>query len=371
VKLLSGRFCCKCGKSEKEESIVEGFCLSCYKDEFPLIKSFPEKQLHITTCKLCGDLMYHGSWKDVANDSTQIIHKLIEEFVRKTKKIKGTEMVLVSEIEEPPFDVASKQQVKIVFEGTPNEEVPPYQQEVELEIVINVGACDRCSKFARGYFESIIQVRSDRRNIREDEQMFISKLIEQKREEKIEGNRMAYISKAVDQSKGGIDLYIGSESFAKTLANFLAENLAASIEYSTKLKSMKDGKPIYQSTYCVRVPYFEIGDVVSYQNTPWQITGINFGRVEMLNLKTHEMKTLSLKESHPDYLKVLKKKDQLQKFIIMAIQSPNISVMNSVSYETIDIDIKSFFDKHQEGDEILMVELPEGTFECKELDALE
>lgn len=368
--MLNGKFCCKCGKSEKEEAIVDGFCLSCYKDEFPLIHSFPEKQLYLTTCKICGDLMYHGSWKEVVNDPTKVIYELIEQFVRKTKKVKGTEMVLVSEIETPPFDVASKQQVQIVFEGTPNEEVPHYQQEVEIEIIINVGACDRCSKFARGYFESTIQVRGDRREIREEEQLNISKLIEQKREEVIESNRMAYISKAVDQAKGGIDLYIGSESFAKTLANFLAENLAASIEYSTKLKSMKDGKPIYQSTYCVRIPYFEIGDVVSYQNAPNQITGINFGRVEILNLKTHETKTLSYKESHPDYLTVLKKKDQLQKYIIMAIQTPNISVMNSVSFETLDIDIKSFFDKHQDGDEILMVELPEGIFECKDLDSL-
>jgi len=367
---LSGKFCCKCGKSEKEETIVDSFCLSCYREEFPLIISFPEKQLNLTTCKICGNLMYHGSWNEVIGDPKEVIHGLIEEFVRKAKKVRGTEMILISEIETPSYDVASKQQVTIVFEGTPKEEVPPYQHEEDLEIIINIGVCDRCSKFARGYFESIVQIRSDRREIKEEEQLNISGLIEQKKEEIMEINRMAYISKAVDQAKGGIDLYIGSESFAKTLANFLAENLAASIEYSTKLKSMKDGKPIYQSTYCVRIPYFEIGDIVDYQKIPHQITDIKFGRVELLNLKTYEAKTLSHKESHPDNLTVLKKNDQLQKYIIMAIQEPNISVMNSITFETLDINMKSFFDGHQDGDEILMVELPEGIFECKNFSSL-
>jgi nonsense-mediated mRNA decay protein 3 len=364
---MSNRFCCKCGKSEADEAIVEGFCLSCYKDEFPLIKSFPEKRLQLTSCKLCGDLLYHGKWREIFDDPIAVVHELINEFVKKTKKVKGTELVLVSEIEEPPMEIASKQSLQLVFEGTPNDNVPPYQQEVELDLVIDIGACDRCSKFARGYFESTIQIRSDRRNISEDEQLTISNLIEQKRIEQIGGNRMAYISKMVDKSKGGIDLYIGSESFAKTLANFLAENMAASLEYSTKLKSMKDGKPIYQSTYCVRIPYFEIGDVVAYQNTPHQVIGIKFGRVELFNLITHESKMLSHKESHPDYLAVLKKMDQLQNYIIMTIQPPNVSVMNSVSYETLDIDIKALYQKHQDGDEILMVDLPEGLFECHDI----
>ncbi|NHJ46336.1 MAG: hypothetical protein FK733_00980 [Asgard group archaeon] len=364
---MSNRFCCKCGKNESEESIVEGFCLSCYKDEFPLIHSFPEKQLHLTTCKLCGDLMYHNKWVEVHDNPTTVVQELIDGFVRKAKKVKGTKLILISDFEEPASDVASKQTIQLVFEGTQNEGVPLYQQEVDLELVVNVGACNRCSKFARGYFESTIQIRSDRRSISEDEQLTISHLIEQKKKEKITGDRMAYITKMTDQMRGGIDLYIGSESFAKSLANYLAENLAASIEYSTKLKSWKDGKPIYQSTYCVRVPYFEIEDVVSYQDSPHQITGFKFGRVEVFNLKTHETKTLSLRESHPDYVKVLKKKDQLQKFIIIAIQPTNISVMNSVSFETFDIDASSLHRKHKDGDEILMVELPEGLFECQEV----
>ena len=87
--------------------------------------------------------------------------------------------------------------------------------------------------------------------------------------------------------------------------------------------------------------------------------------MELRQLATQETKTLSLKEIHPNYLKVVKKKDQLQHFIIMAIQPPNVSVMNSVSYETIDIDSEAIFEGHKDGDEILMVELPEGLFECK------
>ena len=359
-----GQICCKCGKDDSEEDIVDGFCLSCYAKEFPLIISFPEKQLNITACKLCGDLMYHGKWKEVFDDPIGVIHYFLDEFIGKAKKAKGTNLMLISDFDEPPFDVASKHPLKIVFEGSPNNSVPLYQQEMDLDLIINIGVCERCAKFNRGYFESIVQVRSDRREIREDEQKFISALIQDKRTENIGGNRMAYIAKVVDQAKGGVDLYIGSEKFAKTIANYLAENMAASIEYSTKLKSVKDGKPVYQSTYCVRLPYFEVGDVVEYQHEPHQVFRFNFGRVELFNLKTKQNKTLSLKESHPDYLKILKKKDQLQRYIIMALQPPDVSIMNSVSFEMIDIKSQFIFDEHSDGDEILIADLPDGLFEC-------
>jgi len=359
-----GQICCKCGKNDTEEKIVEGFCLSCYALEFPLIISFPEKQLNITACKVCGDLMYHSKWRQVYDSPADIIHEILDGYIKKAKKAKGTKLMLVSDFGNPSNDVASKHPLKVIFEGSHNAEVPPYQQEMDLDLVINIGVCERCAKFNRGYFESIVQVRSDRRDINEVEQKFISELIKTKREESIGGNRMAYIAKFVDQTRGGIDLYIGSEHFAKSIAYFLAENLAASIDYSTKLKSVKDGKPVYLSTYCVRVPYFEVGDVVEYQHEPHQVIRFNFSRVEIFNLKTRDHKTLSHKESHPDYLKIIKKKVNLPKFIIMALQPPNVSLMNSVSFETIDIDSNFIFEDHADGDEIIMADLPNGLFEC-------
>ncbi|MCF2142417.1 MAG: hypothetical protein K9W42_01780 [Candidatus Heimdallarchaeota archaeon] len=361
------KFCCKCGKTDTEGQIIDGFCLECYKDEFPLIKSLPAKQLVLTQCKICGDFMYHGKWRGTHEDRKETIHGIIDEFFSKAKKVKNCKKVLVADFDEPLPEEAGKQTIRIVFEGSPKEEVPPYQQEVALEMIVNIGVCDRCAKLARGYFESIIQIRSEKRAIKEEEQLKISQLIQEKKAEMAEGNKMAYISKVVDKAKGGIDLFIGSEEFAKSLAKYLAEKLAASIEYSTKLKTMKDGKPIYQSTYCVRIPYFEIGDVVRYQSKAYQIVGINYGRVELLNLKTREHKTLSLKESHPSFLKVLKKKDQFQRFIIVAIQGAYISIMNAVSYESRDVNRQVIAPEHKEGEEILMVELPEGLFEVQDL----
>ncbi len=362
------QICCKCGKSEDDEQIVDGFCLSCYKIEFPLITAFYEKQFNITACKLCGDLMYHSKWFEVFDEPKQTILEILSEFLDRTKTETKTRVVLIKDFEEPPVDTASKQTLKILFEGTPNELVPPYQQEVDLDLIINIGVCDRCAKFTRGYFESIVQIRSDRRAINEDEQLMITKLVQNMRDKRAEtSDRMAYIAKVVDQAKGGVDLYVGNEKFAKSIATTLADNLAASTEYSTKLKSHKDGKPVYQSTYCIRLPYFEIGDIVNYLNDSYQIVGIQDGRVTLMHLKTREIRTLSMKESHPDYLKVLKKKDQLRKFIVVALQPPNVSLMNKNSYETIDLDISALFNGHKDGDEILMVDLPEGLFECKSL----
>lgn len=362
------QICCKCGKSEEEEKIVDGFCLSCYKTEFPLITSFYEKKFNLTACKLCGDLMFHSKWHEVHDDPKETVLKILKEFLKKTKKETDAKVVVIEDFEEPAFDVASKQNLKILFEGTTNEEVPPYQQETDLDFIVNIGVCERCAKFTRGYFESIVQVRSDRRIINNDEQLMITKLVQEMKDKRAEtGDRMAYISKVVDQSKGGVDLYVGHEKFAKIIAASLADNLAASTEYSTKLKSHKDGKPIYQSSYCIRLPYFEISDVVSYLKNNYQIVGIRQGRAALMHLKTRELKTLAAKESHPDYLKVLKKKDQLKKFIIVALQSPNVSVMNEVTFETIDIDDSAIFKDHKDGDEILMVELPDGLFECKKI----
>jgi nonsense-mediated mRNA decay protein 3 len=360
------QICCKCGKSEEVEKVVNGFCLSCFTDEFPLVLSLPDKTFNLTTCKLCGDLMYHNNWREVHDTPKEIIHDFLDEFIGKMKTVKGTEAILVSDFYSPPHDAPSKQELLILFEGTPHEEVPPYQQEVTIEMIVNIGVCERCAKYTRGYFESIVQIRSPlERDIQKNEQLTISKLIQSVKQDNLEaGNRMAYISKTVDQKRGGIDLYIGDEKFAKQLATKLADLLAAGLEYSTKLKSMKDGKPVYQSTYCVRLPLFEIGDIVSYQNRNYQVIAINLGRALLFDLETHEQKTLSKKESGPEKITIQKKKDQFQKFIILNIQEPNVSLMNTASYKTIDIDTDALFADHQEGDEIVMVELDEGLFEC-------
>ncbi len=363
-----GQICCKCGKNDSEAVIIDGFCLSCFAVEFPLIESFPERQFNLTCCKLCGDLMYHNKWQEVFDDPKAIILDFFHEFLKKVKSVKGTEPIVIADFEIPTLEFASKHELTVVFEGTPHEDVPPYQEEKTVDLVINIGVCERCARYQRGYYESTVQIRGDKRNITEEEQEFISKIIQEKKDENLGKNRMAYISKTVDQIRGGIDLYIGSEHFAKSLANIIAGAMAASIEYSTKLKSVKDGKPMYQTTYCVRLPYFEKGDVVNYQNEPYQVEGINNGRVIIFNLKTREKKTLSQKDSHPDNLKILKKRDQFGNFIIMSLQPPNVSIMNSVSFEIFDIDSEFLLPDHSDGDEILMVELPKGFYECKDLE---
>ncbi|NHJ32724.1 MAG: hypothetical protein FK732_07670, partial [Asgard group archaeon] len=83
---LMSQICCKCGKSEEEEQIVDGFCISCYKTEFPLITAFYEKQFNLTACKLCGDLMFHSKWFEIHDNPKQTVLDILKEFLKKTKK---------------------------------------------------------------------------------------------------------------------------------------------------------------------------------------------------------------------------------------------------------------------------------------------
>ncbi|MBD3189955.1 MAG: hypothetical protein GF308_04905 [Candidatus Heimdallarchaeota archaeon] len=359
------QICCLCGKSEEEEPIIDGFCLSCYAKEFPLIHSLPESSLKITVCKNCQDLKYKNEWIESTPDSKVVILQFLEEFFSQAKKVKGTEIIHIKDFFVPSLTSASKQEMTIIVEGTPKKEVPPYRETIEIPLIINVGVCTRCAQYTRGYFESIIQIRAEDRSITPMEQIEISALIEEKTYEELETNRMAYISKTVDQQRGGLDLYVGSDSFAKSLADFLATQLAASLEIARKLQSHKDGKALYRTTYCVRLPAFQIGDIILYQKDFYQILDIALGRVVLFDLKNQKTKTLSQKESRPETITVVQKKDQLKQFIILAIQPPNVSLMNAETFETIDIDQAYVLKEHQEGDEIQMVDLPEGLFECQ------
>ena len=361
------RFCCKCGKTEEESPIVDGFCLSCYKREFPLIISFPESKLNITLCKRCGDLLYNGKWRETFTETKAVIHEIIDEFIAKTKRIPGTKKILVSDFKEPSNKGASNQLLTIIFEGTPSDAVPSYQQEVQIELVANLGICERCAKLVRGYYEAIVQIRSDRRPLSEKEQIIISDLIKQKKMEVRGLDRMAYISKMIDQQKGGLDLYIGSNTFAKAIVNLLASKLAATIEYSYKLKTVRDGKPVHQETYCVRLPYFEIGDIIHFQKDYYQIEGVNNGRLMLFNLKNHESKMLSVKESQSNNVQLKKKRNFLEKYIIMVMQPTFTTIMHTSTYKTIDIESKYILNNHKEGDEIFIIELDQGFFECKNI----
>ena len=104
--------------------------------------------------------------------------------------------------------------------------------ELPFELRRKFETCERCSRIAGGYFESIIQLRAENRDIEKEEIDRAKELIDEAIEKS--NHSFAFISKVVER-KEGVDYYIGDRNLAKKVARRIEEELGGKLTESKKL----------------------------------------------------------------------------------------------------------------------------------------
>jgi nonsense-mediated mRNA decay protein 3 len=113
---------------------------------------------------------------------------------------------------------------------------------IEVPVRIHKTRCNNCTKIARGYFESIIQIRGD------------EEWVANMKEELERALHNTFITKEKEyrysKSRRGIDLYVGSTR----TANEAFKSLGLKAKKSNRLHTEKDGRKLYRMTYLLRQP---------------------------------------------------------------------------------------------------------------------
>ncbi len=198
--------CPICGAKEGEKPFIGPFCVDCYE-----IKCKIPKKIEIVECVRCGRIRIRGEWKE-ANEEE------IEEWV--LAKCKGEDQPTALDIEknELIFYIGGKEVrrgIKLTFSKT---------------------TCPTCSRISGGYYEAILQLRGNWKEIRIWIKRFKKALM-----------KTTFISKE-EELKEGINLYVGE---GKKLLEVI-KGFGLKWKTSRKLHGMKEGKRLYRTTYLIR-----------------------------------------------------------------------------------------------------------------------
>ncbi len=242
-------FCSVCGKTS--EVLIESKCRDCFLREKEFFR-LPES-LEVKICKNCLSYFKKSRWSFVGNDLEEVLREASFSAIKDSVEPKDASIKVslqdIKKSSETVYLVSCSVEIEGKIFGV------EYGAEKNVEVRARLELCDNCSRQAGGYYESILQVRSEDA-LSTAERKEIESLVNKSISSLAQKDGKAFLSdfKAM---KEGMDFYIGSTKVARKLAEVLREKFGGKISESPKLFGRsKSGKDLYRVTIALRLPKF-------------------------------------------------------------------------------------------------------------------
>ncbi len=338
-------FCPECGSTDKK--IVGNICIDCFLKNFQMIE-IPEN-IDITICKHCHSKLEEGKWSESNLPEDEIVYRALERNIK-----------ISDEVENEIIDLEIEQIKGSTFKCIVNIIGEVYSEKIEetheIDVKIIRTSCPTCSKVQSGYYESVIQFRADNREIHIEEYEKADEIVERTLNKQYKKDKLAYCPQ-IGKLKEGKDYYIGSLKSGRKVANALQEEFGGIIKESPRLISedKSTGKGLYRIWISIRIPEFEIGDFIKYQEKILQIKDINKNRIMSTDLQTNKKYNIPWKDSVN--LNIIKKQKDIEKAGIISKSPTTIQILDPADYSVIDLEIKKDQKDLSIGDEIDIIKI--------------
>lgn len=338
-------FCPECGATDVE--MIDGICKNCFLKKFKLME-IPEN-ITVTICKHCNAKLEEGKWKDEHIPEEEIIYRALERNISISDLAENEEIEL--EIDQMRGTIAECY-VEAVATVLGEEVVETHTPNVK----INYSVCPDCSKRNAGYYEAVIQLRADDRELEEEEIAKAEEIIGRTLEKQSKKDKLAYIPQVANLKEGN-DYYIGSLKSAKKLVEHLKDEFGGITKESPRLISedKSTGKGLYRIWISLRLPKFVKEDFVKYHDDVYQIIDVDGNRIQMMDLKKQGMITLKWREY--DNIEKIGHLEGIQKAIITAKSPNSIQILDPDDYSPIDLEMNEKLEKHNIGEEIDVIKI--------------
>jgi nonsense-mediated mRNA decay protein 3 len=336
---MSRLFCPNCGRNVGKT--YDGLCSDCFIDKLELIH-YP-KVLNAKRCPNCGYYFIKGKW------TRDVVLEAISE-VKMNEEAKDDEMIIKDEIGEDEISlhitaIATVRGIRV-------------EKEADMEIMLKSASCERCSRIASGYYESIVQVRADGRALIEEELKKCEEIAY--KESDMGGDRMAFVK--VKEIKAGMDIYVGRKSLGRKIAKSIIGELGGKYSESAKIFGRKDGRNVYRTTLVVRLPRFTRGDVI--------IMGEDVIIVEQSEKRLGLNLERGTKVVYDDAELLCNVRDA-RETVLVAVDDAEAQVLDPDDYRLISLKKPSFLNQDG-GTEVLVIKTRKGLFfvpdECRKDD---
>ena len=250
-------FCVECGA---EGPVYEGLCANCFRKRHPIVA--PVEFVDVPRCQSCGSYRLRSGWTKADRDL--VIPQLLREAMPPLAPYERLSFTHVAREED-----ANNLSVRVKAAGRFQELTAV--QDFQVRIRIKPSYCDACQKQRGRYYEGILQVRGEDRELAPREvraaRTFVTARIDRSEDSE------AFVSR-IEEVHGGLDFYVSTNALAKGLARDLAGAFGGTVTASPKLFGLRQGREVYRVTALVRLPAFQKGDVVRHKGAIAEVTSV-------------------------------------------------------------------------------------------------
>jgi nonsense-mediated mRNA decay protein 3 len=338
-------FCPRCGSEDQE--LYEGICTSCFVKEAKII-TIP-RDLEVTICAHCSSLLKGIKWEDSELSEEELVTLTVMENYETSSYVQDLEVsVEILTIRGSIYECIIHAEGNVM--GT------QIIEEHRTNVKIKKGACPDCSKYASGYFESVIQIRADKRFPSTKELQTIDSIMRGKISSLSVKNRMAYVSD-VSMIKEGVDYYIGSYKAARKLTTAVKDVMGGVVQESPRLvgRDKSRGKDLYRIWISIRLPEFQKHDFIEYENRKGQVKGFDGKKILLNNLESHDVWSVLWREYNK--IKVVARSSDIKTTNVTSKTPKTIQILHPDTYQPVDINLNAETSDLEIGDEVKVVEI--------------
>ena len=338
-------FCPECGSTDKK--MVGDICIDCFLKDFQMIEL--PKRIEVQICSHCNSKLEEGKWSEEFIPEEEIIYRALERNIEVADEVSNEHITIGIDQMKGTIAECSVEAIGEV-EGTQIEET------CKTEVKILKTVCPTCSKVQSGYYESVIQFRADNREIKAEEYAKADEIVERTLTKQYKSDKLAYCPQ-IAKPKEGYDYYIGSLKSGRKVAEALKEEFGGIIKESPRLISedKSTGKGLYRIWISLRIPEFEIGDFIKFEDKIMHVNSIAKNSLVGEEISTNKKHNIPMKNMED--IELVKKASELETTTVISKSPQIMQILDPIDYSAVDLDMKDEYSKYNVGDEVKLIRI--------------
>ena len=338
-------FCPKCGSTDKK--MVDDLCIDCFLQDFQMIDV--GKHIEVQICSHCNSKLEEGKWIDEFIPEEEIIYRALEQNIKIADEVEN-------EIINLEIDQMKGKTAHCIVEIVGSVYDTQIEESHDCEVKILKSVCPTCSKIQSGYYESVVQFRADKREIKQEEYEKANEIVERTLQKQLKSDKLAYCPQ-IAKLKEGWDYYIGSFKSGKKVAENLREEFGGVIKESPRLISedKSTGKGLYRIWISIRIPEFEIDDFIKFEDKIIQVNNIGKNSIVGVDISTNKKHNIPMKNIND--IELVKKSSDIETTTIISKSPHIIQILDPSDYSAVDLEMKEEFRDFVIGDEVNVIRI--------------
>ena len=267
---VNDMFCVKCGT---EGILFDSICAACYRRKGNLARIVPS--FSITLCTRCSSFLEKKRWNHYKD-----LDELIESRLMSLLEVDSNMVVENIELAHKIND-EHRRDMNIIINGSVGTE--GVEENLSILVLLKRGVCEKCSRIAGKYYESILQVRGEGFTLDRNTKERIIGIVVDEIDRTAKKDRGSFISDE-EEIHSGMDFYLGRIADGRNIAKMLGSRFGSRITESSSLVGRKEGKDVHRVTYLVRIPPYKAGDFVIFKDRTYRVERVNTKKTVLLDL---------------------------------------------------------------------------------------